>query len=457
MARRAYLGSTAFRHIGTYGVGALGVFCVIQGLGGSADADSLFVRDRNVSVLERHRPEFAAEGVRAGQFIVRPRLDIGVGYTSNAFAISNIPSEEGFDGFEDESDVYVLIRPSVSAETTWSRHALAGGAYGEFYRNARFDTETIANAGVFLNGQLDITRQAALFGGASYDLLHETRTVNNSAILFEEPVVYDVGKAHIGFQQESGRARYKARFDLATYDYDDVDLITDEIADFTPSADQDFRDRTSYSVLGQVGFAVTQDASIFFRGIYNAQEYDLAADEFGRTRDSDGWTIAAGAEFDLTRLVRGSVAVGYFEQDYDDLAFADLDGISVDGSLEWFPRERTTVSLTAAREASESAYIAAGGYVSTDVILRVDQEIRHNLIGYGLVGYGQEDFEETGSNQTIDRWGAGVGATYYLNRNVSTSLTYTYETQDIEIDLFNGGFDTDYDIHGLLWTVTLER
>ena len=230
------LNSTALRRVGSYSIGALGVMLIAQGLGGSAEADSLFVRDRNVSVLERERPEFAAQGIRAGQFIVRPRLDVGVGYTSNAFAISNIQRDQGFDQFEDESDVYVLVRPSVGAETTWSRHALSGGAYGELYRNARFDTETIANAGVFLNGQLDLTRQAALFGGLSYDLLHETRTVNNSAILFEEPVVYDAVKAHAGVSHEVGRARYKARFDLAEYDYDDVDLITDEIAEFAPSA-----------------------------------------------------------------------------------------------------------------------------------------------------------------------------------------------------------------------------
>lgn len=459
MARSDLVNSSALR---STALAAFGLILVGQGMDTRAVADSLFVRDRNVSVLEREREEYAALGIRAGQFILKPRLDLGVGYTSNAFAISNVPVANGADEFEEESDIYGFIRPSLGFETTWSRHAIAGGVYTEIYQNARFDTETIANYGAFLNGQADLTRQAAVFGGVSYDLLHESRRVNNSAVLFVEPVEYTLARGHLGLKHELGRVRYSGRIDLARYDYDDVEIvpITDEETFTDPifqDADQDFRDRDDWAFTGQVGLAVTRDLAVFGRAIYNFQEYEQETDLNGRSRDSEGWTLAAGAEFDITNLMRGAVAVGYFEQDYEDDAFADLDGVSVDAALEWFPRERTTVTLTGRRAADESALVAEGGYVTTEAILRVDQEIKRNILGYALLGAGQQDFSDSVDGQTIDRWGAGAGGTYFFNRNLSTSLDYSYESQLVEQNLFEGGFDTDYDVHELIWTVTLKR
>ncbi|MEM9989565.1 MAG: outer membrane beta-barrel protein, partial [Pseudomonadota bacterium] len=409
-------------------------------MAGAAIADSFFTRDRNISVLERPRPDYEAPGVRAGQFIVRPRLDLGVGATSNAFAVSNLPASEGLDAFEEEGDIYIVARPSVGVESTWSRHALAAGTYVEAFQNDRFDNEAVTNGGVFLNGQLDATRTSAIFGGLSYDVLHESRRVNNGAVLPETPIQYNLGQAHLGYRHELGRFRYTARLDADVFDYDDVDIILLDpqgTGDLDGELDQDFRDRTAYSVLGEVGFAVTRDASIFIQGIHNTQNYDepgIAALGIPE-RDSEGWTIAMGTEFDLSRLSRGRVAVGYFEQDYKDPLFATASGVSVDAQVEWFPTELTTLTLTGSRGADESAIFDTGGFVSTRLQARVDHELRRNVIlsAYGEVG--TEEYPEAlqiinpeggATDQDVDRYGFGAGGTYYLNRYVSTNLSYAY-------------------------------
>ncbi|WOI52891.1 outer membrane beta-barrel protein [Parvularcula sp. LCG005] len=453
------------RLMGSSALGAAGLLLLGQGAVSTAAAqDSLFERDRNISVLERYRPEYAAPGVRAGQFIVKPRLDLGVGWTSNAFALSDVPSDRGLERFEDEADSFVFLRPSIRGETVWSRHAIGFSAYAEAIKNNRFQNETITNLGAAINGQLDLTRTAALFGGASIDRRHEDRQTQTAGFLFEEPVEYTRTRAYLGLQHEMGRVRYKTRIDFADYDFSDALLLPEAVAVPRARVDQDYRDHQRYSLLGQVSLAITRDFSIFLEGEINAREYDQ---ETPYDRDSEGWRVAAGTEFDVTRLSRGRVSLGYFEQDYEDIRLQTANGLSLDAQLEWFPTELTTITLTGRRGIDETAVINAGGYVTTEARLRVDHELRRNVLLYAYGAVGTVDYpdafpldEEEGerlTDQSIDRRGLGVGGTYLFNPNVSASLDYRYREQDVAVDLFNGGFNADYNSHDLLLTLTLQR
>ena len=432
---------------------------------GVALADSLFVRDRNVSVLERPRPEYQAPGIRAGQFIVRPKVDIGAGYNSNVFALSNVDAALGYDSFEEESDVFGYIRPSVRVESDWSRHALAFGGYVEATRFNRYDSESIVNGGVYVDGQYDISSRAAVFGGGSLDELSESRRSYNTAFLFDEPITYTLAEVYAGFQNEAGRFRYLGRVDVDQYDFKDVRLAMPEgTGGVTVPADQDFRDRTATEFKGEIGFALTPDTALFLTGIYNIQDFQPSDEVTAPERDSDGYRITFGAEFDLTKLIRGRLDIGYFEQTYDDPSYSSIDGIAVDAQAQWFPTELTTVSLTGSRGVAQSAIISAGGLIETEATLRVDHELLRNLILSGFVAYGHDDYQDRivgstgdGVRQTADSWGGGLSAKYYLNRHVSAGIDYTYETQDVKRDVFSGGFDTDYDIHQILFTITLER
>ena len=53
-----------------------------------------------------------------------------------------------------------------------------------------------------------------------------------------------------------------------------------------------------------------------------------------RSRDSSGYTVAAGVDFELMTLIRGDIAVGYLSEDKKDNYFKDVDGLSVDGRME---------------------------------------------------------------------------------------------------------------------------
>lgn len=453
--------------------GLAGASIIALTVGGGALADSLFVRDRNISVLERSRPGFEAPGLRAGQFIIRPKLDVGVGYNSNVFAVSDVDASAGLDGLEDESDVFVFARPSLVVESDWNRHALSLGAYTEAAWFAEYDSEAAVDGGVFLDGRLDVARMTSISAGASYDRLNESRRGYNTSFLFQEPIDYSLTQAYLGFQQEINRVRFSLQGDFADYNYEDATPVTGATGSgLFFNADQDFRDRQSYSVLGEVGFAVTRDAAIYFSGEYNWQDFDAPDAVFTRNRDSSGYRLTAGTEFDLSKLVRGRLGVGYFEQEFDDSSFENIDGVAFEAALEWFPTEMTTVSLNANRDVSQSSIVFTGGYVSSDIILQIDQELRRNMIASAFVGVGRDEYDDpildvngapvldgNGNpiSQEVDRIGAGVSGQYFFSPYLSAGLEYTYEKQDVELDIFNDGFDTNYGIHQVLLTFSVER
>lgn len=412
----------------------------------TALAQSLFTRDRNVSVLQRPRPEYDPQGIRAGSFIIRPKLETYLGWSDNVFAIQKEDNEQ----FGEQDDYYFILRPSVRAESDWSRHAVVLGAYVEATRHADFDENDVFNGGAFADGRLDIKRNLAVVGGASYDVLHESRKMTNTAFLSEYPVRYDLGASYLGVEHELGRIRYRGRLNYKSFDYDDAES-------FLTGApiDQDYRDREEYSVLLQGGFAVTRDASAFLRGTYRRREYDMLAPGL-LDRDSDGYKLETGIDFDITRLMRGSVAIGYMQEEFDDPAFDTIDGVSLDGGIEWFPSERATVRLEAGRDVLASPLADAGGYIASDALVGVDYELFRNIILSATAGYGTDDYENV--DREAERYGASLGATWLINRLLSAGVTYTYENQDVSgVDADNSVFVRDYETNEILLNLTLER
>ncbi len=422
-----------------FGLCSVGAFAITD----IAAAQSLFSRDRNISVLQRERPEYASQGMRSGSFIVRPKLELSAGYTDNTFAISDTLNAQ----FGNQEDYYFILRPSIIAESNWNRHSLNLGAYVEAYEHIDFDESNALNAGIFADGVIDVTRTTAIELGGAYDKLNESRKISTGNDVFADPIEYKRGEVYAGLRQEFGRIRYRGRLGYTNFNYDDaVSLITSNIVD------QDFRDREESSVLLQAGYALTRDASIFIRGKYRDRNFDNLTPGTGLNRDSEGYTIAAGVDFDITRLVRGSIAVGYLEEDFTDPALASIDGVSVEAGLEWFPSELTTVGLTATREVRASALTSGSAFLANEVVLSVDHEVARNIILSASAGYALDDYENI--SREDERYALRLAAKYLINRILSAGIEYTYEEQSSD---GTATFLKDFTTNELLLTLTAER
>ncbi|KPP82972.1 MAG: Outer membrane protein/protective antigen OMA87 [Oceanicaulis sp. HLUCCA04] len=394
------------------GVGTL-AFTAVAGSGAAvitsaeASAQWLWDRDRNVSVSQRPRPEYDALGLRAGAFIWKPELYLGVQLDDNIFATAT----------NEESDTIFVVNPSITVDTTWSNHAFS--AFADVTRNeySDFGSESTTDYSLGASGRLDIARGSSINASAAHNRGTEPRTSAGAAGFAAEPIRFDTTSFAIGAEHTFNRLRLRGGYDFVKADYDSALLIGGGVAS------QDFRDQDTHRFTLRGDFAISPDTAVFARYRFNQRDFDLAPPAVANNRDSDGYTLDVGVEFDLGGVARGEIGAGYTKQEYDSPVFGTIDGVSVDGLLEWFPTQLTTLTFTARRGIEDSGIAASAGYIGTALSAQADHELMRNVIITGRLDYANDDYQ--GIDREDERWGASVQATYLLNRNVGFSASYS--------------------------------
>ncbi|TCS12462.1 outer membrane beta-barrel protein [Caulobacter sp. BK020] len=383
-----------------------------------ARTPDLFARDRSVAVLDRPHPEYEALGVPVGAFALFPRLQIDAEHTDNVFAVETGP----------EGDWAFHTRPSATLNSNWSQHQLNAYVRGDFIRNDKYRTENANNWSVGGTGRIDILRDFNIALGADYIKAIEPRTSSNTAVSARDPIKFDQAQAYLSTSRTVGRTKLSVRADLQSYDYKDgVDLNGVVI-------DQDARDRVNSSLQGRVDYAVSPATALFVAVTGNKRDYDTGT-VATPARDSDGYELLTGVNFELGAVVRGEVAVGYVSQSFDNAAYNEIHGFGSRTRLEWFPTELTTVTATASRAIEDAGVVGAGGYLSSNLGLQVDHELLRNLILSASLKYANDDYN--GIDRKDDRTEFALGGNYLVNRNLGLSLRY-YRTKQSSDGISSG-------------------
>lgn len=365
---------------------------------------------RGATVTERQRPDYDPIGVRLGGFFLLPALSVQESYNSNIFATNT----------NEQSDFITSIEPKLDLRSNWNNHALNLHADTRIVRFADFDNEDFEDYTLATDGRLDVQRDFRLFGGAGYRLRHEQRSSPNDQG-GAEPTEYDVLALNLGAEKQFNRVstRLDARRD--TYSYDAV-----RTAGGT-TIDQGDRDRDQTEIALRTGYEFTPLREVYLLGAYNFREYEQATDRNGFRRDSDGYTLAVGAEYDLTGITFLDAYVGYTTQDYDDARLQELKGWTAGAKLTWNVTRLTTLTGTLSREVEETILNNASGYFATRAEVRADHELLRNLLLNASLAYENDEFE--GISRDDDYYLAGIGAKYLMNRFLSVSGGYGYRTR----------------------------
>lgn len=371
-----------------------------------------FFRARNASVMGRTRPDFKSEGVQYGAWIFDPELTLGVDFNDNIFAAAS----------GEESDMVWVVNPTVDVETTWSRHGVRGWAHGLNREYSDFSDESSWTTDIGLAGHVDLTRSVLFEAGYGAAELVESRATAGAASIAAKPVEYNTTNWWIGGQADLSRTRLLLRHDKSNFNFDDAALIGGGFAD------QDFRDRDETIITIRGDYAVSPFTSVFARYRKNERDYDLAPPTVPNNRDSDGYMIDVGADFDIGGVARGVLGVGYNEQTYDDPSQGKLDGWGLDGLVEWYPTELTTVTVRGSRHIEDAPIEASGGFTSETFAARVDHELLRNLVLSAEVERSEHDF--LGIDRVDERWSASAGATWFVNRNVGVEASFTRIEQE---------------------------
>lgn len=372
--------------------------------------------ERNVTIEERRRPQFDPLGIRAGGFLIYPSIQVGTEYNSNVFASRN----------DEEDDLGLLIRPRITANSQWSRHALNMSLFGDVGLYKEFDENDYQDFGASLNGRLDITRNDILFGNVSLQRRHETRE-SPEAIQTGDLVTYFDGLAQIGYRRDFNLVFFVVSGAFNRLDYQEEDR------------NEDRRDLIDLNGDLRVGYKVSPRFNLFVQGDYTIVRYDKTPDNSGLDRDSKGFGFSVGTEIDITGILFGEVQVGYVQREYDD---DDLDSVSGPGGqakLTWNVTGLTSVIFEAGGGIVETTQNGASANLQSNVALEVQHELLRNLLLNGRLSYTRDDFD--GIDRTDNTYRARAGVRYLLNRNLSVEGGYEYSTRDSDV----GG--AEYDRH----------
>lgn len=392
--------------------------------GFAQEAAAGFDRGRNQSVSERPRPEFDPAGVQVRAWMLRPELVSEVGFNDNVFAEEN----------NEDSDIYLSLRPRLAGESTWSRHGarFAVGAERTFFN----DTPKNDEFSPYAEGELrlDVGRDGAISLGGRTANESEGRTSPDQPAAALSPVEVDVNEVFLAARYAFNRIRVSGRVVSRDLDYEDALSAAGVVLD------QDDRDRTEREFVLRGEYALSPSLALIAEGGANTREYDLNPPAVAVNRESNGRFYSVGANFDVTRLARGEVTIGYLEQEYKDASIGDIDGLALNARLDWFPTDRTTVALTARRAVAETGLTQAAGAEQTEFGVRVDHELRRNVILTGALSGGARDYQ--GIDREDDLRRGELSVRYLVNRRVELRAGYALETQSSE----GAARDRDFDV-----------
>lgn len=364
---------------------------------------------RNEGVQGRARPDYDAAGRRVGGFTLNAALNLYAGTNDNVLAQEDALAQD---------DTVYGFNPYASLASNWSRHALVLSAGADFNRHQDLGDEDTESNYLAAYGRLDVGRDTNFSGNARLANETEPRTAPDaSGIAF--PVEFSRADFSVGAEHTINRFRFSGGLGSSETDYDGT---------------QNFRDRTETYANGRISVAVSPRLALLADVRFDERDYDSQPN-----LNSDGRTISAGVRMNLTGLVTGEVTVGQFERDYSGVT---VDGAAYAANVEWYATPLTTVSFSARRDVEETGAAGAATYLSSDLGLRVDHELRRNIILSGGVGRVQRDYEAPTDRQDEATY-ADLGVEYLVNRRLA--LEARFDRIDSQSDGLNR--DRDFEVN----------
>jgi hypothetical protein len=299
----------------------------------------------------------------------------------------------------------------LKAQSNWSRHELKADLRGSYTGYSPDETPTLSRP--YFNGKVD----------GRIDVTHDTRidlsardivstdnpgSPNLQAGLSKLPVFTTFGGS-AGLGQHFNRLEVEVKGDAQRTIYQNSSLT-----DGSTASNED-RQYNQYTGTLRGSYELTPGVKPFVEASLDTRNHDLETDFSGYQRDSKGVTGKVGSTFEISRLLTGEVALGYTHRSYEDPRLSDLNGLIGNASLIWAANALTNVKLSGASTVGEATVPGVSGVLYRDAGVQVDHAFRRWLIGTVKVGIGQDDY--VGMDRTDNRFSAGVGLTYKLNRN----------------------------------------
>lgn len=355
-----------------------------------------------------------APGIRLGTFTLKPTL----GQTFNY--------ERTKTGNSTESRSYLETGLKGTLTSDWSRHELTVTGEGTWQRNVSGSGETEPTADIEAALRLDIGNDTTGTLKAGYRFEREDATDPNAisnATTQSGVNQYTLGA---GVTHDFGILRGSAKVDFDRYTYGDVDLSNGS------TLSQEDRDRKAGAVTVRVGYELSPALIPFIEASAGKSVYDLRKDTFGFERSYDSYGGRAGVEVDLGEKLTGEIALGYETFRFDDNRLSNLDGVTIDGLINWSPQRGTNITYGVSTGIEPSTTPGESGALAYTLSSTGTHELRSNLVARLSNSLTFRNYPSSAVSEDQRVWLAGAGLTWDMNRYLALTGDVSYErtTQD---------------------------
>ena len=366
---------------------------------------------QGAGVLNRARPEYDAAGTPVGNFILYPTLAAGLSADDNLYRDSG-----GTAG-----DIFWTFSPRLDLRSQWRRDTLGFFAQLDRYQYDRTNSESRTNWTAGAAGDILVASGTTIDVNASFLSTHESRTSPDISVQALSPTQYTQFHTDATVLNQPGLLGLSAGLAFDRYDYDPTALRGGGLLD---NAD---RNSGVLEMFGKTSYAFGANRSVFARASYNVRDFDLQTDRNGFDHNSHGYRIDTGLQAMFTPLIRGTLFVGYLEQNFK-APLSNVSGLDFGSQIYWYATELITVHFSTARLLTNTTLSGASSEDQRNIRASFDYELLRNLILQGNVGYENDIFDGISRRDHITT--AGFTAKYLINQNMSLYADYSHAGRD---------------------------
>jgi hypothetical protein len=357
-------------------------------------------RTEALEALERRAEEepYGALGLRIGTFILKPSLDQGLTYTSNADL-----EPDGATALLSET----MLR--LNATSDWSRHSLELNAFGTLRRSLSGAETHDREGGLDGRLNLDIGPDLRGFAALAYAVQPESASspVELPANVISQPLRHAFSGS-LGLSKDVGKLRFGLSGALERLVYADAEL------EGGGELSQRDRNTTLLTVALRGGYEISPALTPFVETELGRRIFDEAIDGSGYARSATRYGARAGLAFTRSEKLTGEISAGWIHEDSDDERLEAISGPAVNASLVWSPRRGTEIGLAGSTVVETTTAAGESGSLLYAASLTVDRDIRANLTLNALAAFSWRDY--VGSSDADRTWVAEAGLTYWMNR-----------------------------------------
>lgn len=340
---------------------------------------------------------FAAQGIRSGTFILRPTLEQGLRWTSNADGSAN-----GGEAVISETNV------RLRAESDWLRHSVNLEATGGFRKSISGEDLKEPEFGLAGDLRLDVSTDLTINARASWNRSEESATAPVLALGPLSRLNLDTLQASLGATYDPGLFGVTATGQVTRVAYGDV---TDSLGVSIP---QDDRNNTLATLTLRGTYDISQILQPFVELEAGRRFYDNETDSFGYARAANRYGVRAGLAVNTGEKLNGELTAGWLMEDVDDDALRDISGLDIRGTVNWSPQRGTNLAFTVGTNVEASTVAASSGSILYSTNAALTHKLRENLDLTASAGAAWRIYKYGAYQDTILSGEAGL--TWWMNR-----------------------------------------